>query len=1019
MISSLGVSASRGSAGRRLSRAGVGLLAVVWAACSEAPFVESPEANLPALATGRQGLIPIPKDSAFYPYRCGGAPSGDVFGDPVPSNRERDVVGDATHPAFFRATDANAVFFRMRVDVTPLHENGVDLLPSSWDVLVNADSNLSTYEYMLTADGNMSGTHVRWVRNSIQEPGNPRDRAVDVPVDMLGDFTPATDYYSVKAASDGSKFNGDADFFITLVLPRETLTATGINLHDNRVVWGGTNAQNYSLDADFGCFKGIPGTLSAAATDPASLDPAGAPDASLDTLIVDEDSAVTAAVLSNDVGLRDTPLTVTIAQPPASGTLEVKGDNTVKFTPAAQFNGTITYTYRVTDAEGDTDTADVIVTVNPVNDPPTGVADTFTVAGNSGPVPLAVLANDTSAPDSGETLIVTELTQPANGTVSVGAGGTYVDFTPAHGFVGTVTFTYTLSDSRGGFASVPVTVNVTRPDSDGDGLLDDDEEQRGTDPKNPDTDGGGLSDGEEVNAGSDPLHYQDDLVARGNSCASTGAGPFLPLGLLLALTLPRRRQSLRGLRQTWGLLGLLAAVLLPASVLAQSTARPSQGIDVQQFKPGPGGLDVLGVQSPRVGRHLDWNLGLSFTYARSPLSLVRPGTDAFVSAIVKNQTTVDLMGSVALFDRFELGVAVPFVSQSSASTDPVPAVLGGGVHGEGPGDLRLVPKVHLRALNNGLHLGAAMPVLLPTSGGKAFMGRRLVAVFPRLLGEWSRDSGVRVLAHVGINVQSQERFYNLKVSHELAYGLGAEVPFNVETHALAVEATLVGARGLTEANAEERPLELLAAVKYRFLDSLAVRLGVGTGLSHGYGTPRFRMVAGLTWTENEESAAARRERAPSSERSEDPEDDEGFQRGFERSFQDGFRSGFRDERPDLDPDGDGLKGASDRCPEQPETPNGFEDGDGCPDELPRPKRVDADGDGILDAEDRCPQFPEDKDGFEDADGCSDPDNDQDGVQDPRDRCPSEPETLNGFQDADGCPDSDLEKSRGRGQKSHR
>jgi len=35
-----------------------------------------------------------------------------------------------------------------------------------------------------------------------------------------------------------------------------------------------------------------------------------------------------------------------------------------------------------------------------------------------------------------------------------------------------------------------------------------------------------------------------------------------------------------------------------------------------------------------------------------------------------------------------------------------------------------------------------------------------------------------------------------------------------------------------------------------------------------------------------------------------------------------------------DADGDGLSGANDRCPEQAETKNGFEDADGCPDELP-------------------------------------------------------------------------------------
>jgi outer membrane protein OmpA-like peptidoglycan-associated protein len=61
--------------------------------------------------------------------------------------------------------------------------------------------------------------------------------------------------------------------------------------------------------------------------------------------------------------------------------------------------------------------------------------------------------------------------------------------------------------------------------------------------------------------------------------------------------------------------------------------------------------------------------------------------------------------------------------------------------------------------------------------------------------------------------------------------------------------------------------------------------------------------------------------------------------------------------------------------------------------------VDNDKDGILDAADKCPNEPEDFDGFEDEDGCPDPDNDQDGVPDGTDKCPNEP----GPASNDGCP----------------
>jgi OOP family OmpA-OmpF porin len=98
-----------------------------------------------------------------------------------------------------------------------------------------------------------------------------------------------------------------------------------------------------------------------------------------------------------------------------------------------------------------------------------------------------------------------------------------------------------------------------------------------------------------------------------------------------------------------------------------------------------------------------------------------------------------------------------------------------------------------------------------------------------------------------------------------------------------------------------------------------------------------------------------------------------------------------------DPDGDGISGVADKCPDIAEDKDGYEDDDGCPD-------PDNDKDGIPDLQDKCPNLPEDKDGYEDSDGCPDLDNDNDGIPDDKDKCPSQPETKNGFQDEDGCPD---------------
>jgi OmpA-OmpF porin, OOP family len=101
-----------------------------------------------------------------------------------------------------------------------------------------------------------------------------------------------------------------------------------------------------------------------------------------------------------------------------------------------------------------------------------------------------------------------------------------------------------------------------------------------------------------------------------------------------------------------------------------------------------------------------------------------------------------------------------------------------------------------------------------------------------------------------------------------------------------------------------------------------------------------------------------------------------------------------------DRDGDGFPDADDSCPDQPETWNGFDDNDGCPDD------PDTDNDRVTDSRDSCILEPEDRDGYLDDDGCPDFDNDADGIPDGVDKCPNQAEDLDGWQDEDGCPDPD-------------
>ncbi|MFH1844974.1 MAG: thrombospondin type 3 repeat-containing protein [bacterium] len=99
----------------------------------------------------------------------------------------------------------------------------------------------------------------------------------------------------------------------------------------------------------------------------------------------------------------------------------------------------------------------------------------------------------------------------------------------------------------------------------------------------------------------------------------------------------------------------------------------------------------------------------------------------------------------------------------------------------------------------------------------------------------------------------------------------------------------------------------------------------------------------------------------------------------------------------LDTDRDGIPNRKDRCPDEAEDRDGFQDLDGCPE-------PDNDGDGVPDAQDGEPLQPEDHDGFQDEDGVPDPDNDGDSIPDAKDLCPDEPEDFDGHRDGDGCPD---------------
>ena len=81
------------------------------------------------------------------------------------------------------------------------------------------------------------------------------------------------------------------------------------------------------------------------------------PIAVADEVITDPVDPISINILSNDFGLVDLPLTVSISSLPEYGNIAVEADNTVVFTPNSNYTGKDSFAYVVTDNNGDTTTA--------------------------------------------------------------------------------------------------------------------------------------------------------------------------------------------------------------------------------------------------------------------------------------------------------------------------------------------------------------------------------------------------------------------------------------------------------------------------------------------------------------------------------------------------------------------------------------------------------------------------------------------------------------------------------------
>ncbi|MCO5175460.1 MAG: Ig-like domain-containing protein [Thermomicrobiales bacterium] len=146
---------------------------------------------------------------------------------------------------------------------------------------------------------------------------------------------------------------------------------------------------------------------------------------------------------------------------PWLGTISVDPDTgEMLYTPEPNANGVDTFKYGIEDSNGAIADARVTITLVPVNDPPTASDDTAQMNEDSDTISIDVLANDTFAPDQGETLIITLVGSATLGTAAIADDGLSVSYTPIVDAFGTDSFTYTITDDGGATAEATVTVEI-------------------------------------------------------------------------------------------------------------------------------------------------------------------------------------------------------------------------------------------------------------------------------------------------------------------------------------------------------------------------------------------------------------------------------------------------------------------------------------------------------------------------------------------------------------------------------
>jgi OmpA-OmpF porin, OOP family len=364
----------------------------------------------------------------------------------------------------------------------------------------------------------------------------------------------------------------------------------------------------------------------------------------------------------------------------------------------------------------------------------------------------------------------------------------------------------------------------------------------------------------------------------------------------------------------------LAVLLAGAALLAGGPALAQEKqFDANVFRPSGAPRDLVMVQKSEIIGNLSPVVGLYTELAFNPLVLVSGDSNKSIHAVAAGLTFTPVAG-IGFFNLFDVTVAVPLVAwQTGDNLRPLGTE--GPVQSSAVGDTRLQLKLGIPWLNrkseikSGFGMAVAAQVNLPTGNPAAFTGDGTTTGGPMLIFDYRFTWGLLLAANAGLWFRPKGEYGGIALGTMGSFGLGAEM-YVIQRWGLSVIAEVYGYPTLNKfpTSPANVPAEVLAGIRWQSKQGITITTGGSFGAACGFGAPSVELWNSITWQ-------------PSTSREQDE---------INRLLQ----------RDSDDPDGDGLIGDADHCPNEAGPPENL----GCPD-------IDTDGDGIPDRLDECPDLP--------------------------------------------------------------